>query len=130
MTFLEKYLKLSQCKPFDKLDKNTLAVVAQVCESYTFEASQVIMPEAMLPTHLFIATEGAFVEANTNIPKTIFSISNILKYEEFKNPYLADEKLGAKALVITREHFLAIAKNYPLIMVEFAKMLKEEKAEI
>lgn len=116
MKFAEKYLLLRSVPPFDSLDADAAAAVAQVCFVHSFKPCATIASAKSLPTHLFAAFRGSIEYRGENVK--IFEPHRLVDLCEFDDCARADASTGAECLVISREHFIGLARNYPDILVK------------
>lgn len=126
MNFFEKYLKLRSVAPFDSIDADAAAAIADICEERSFAPSAIVAPEGGLPTHFFIVFEGWICSENGGREK-LFNLKKLIDMSEYSENFRASKEEGARCLVMTREHFQGAIKNCPEILSNIARRMAIER---
>ncbi len=122
MTVIERFFKLRDVPPFDRLYDSELSLIAEAAVQRTYAPGHVILSSNKLLKALFITLDGWLEDAAGKRMPSVFSPEYLLMGIPADGDVIASKERGAVCLLISKGHFFTILYECPMLTLGFSEL--------
>jgi len=122
LTVIERFFKLQDVPPFDRLYDSELSLIAHATVQRTYEPGHVILSSNKMLKALFIVVEGWLEDSEGHRLPQVFSPEFLLMGIPAESDVKASRERGAVCLLISKGHFFTMLYECPALALGFSEL--------
>ncbi len=122
MTLIERFFKLRDVPPFDRLYDSELSLITEATVQRFYEPGHVILSSNKLLKALFIVVDGWLEDGEGRRLPQVFSPEYLLMGIPADGDMTASKERGAICLLISKGHFFTMLYECPVLTLGFSEL--------
>lgn len=122
LTVIERFFKLRDVAPFDRLYDSELSLIAGAAVQRTYAPGHVIVSSGKLLKALFIVVDGCLEDSEGRRLPQVFSPEFLLMGIPAEGDIKASAEQGATCLLISKGHFFTMLYECPALALGFSEL--------
>lgn len=122
LTLIERFFKLRDVPPFDRLYDSELGLIAGATVQRTYAPGYVILSSNKLLKALFITVDGWLEDHDGRRLPQVFSPEYLLMGIPADGNVMASKEAGALCLLISKGHFFTMLYECPALTLGFSEL--------
>lgn len=128
MNLLDRILALQKIKPFDCLNDEEIALLAQAATLRVFDKNTLVEPAHASPTRLYIVIEGMLYSSNNEALNTLANLKELIN-DAMLSFDIVTQDTPVKVLTISKAHFYTTLYQVPEFTTQLTRQFIENGSE-